>query len=276
MEVALEAIKGKQSHQEIADKYGVSPENVSDWKRDVVDPMAFDIFFGFAETKEYQSLCEFGNELYKVVLYEEAKAVEDAPSKSILNLARSAYYSGVVPAIKLEQNLFISQKFQNEYAYTLALRSYFEIVGRVRFGAAAWASFAKKTKTIDELLPITQKLLSTYEPPKGADDKEKNPMNGYNIMKFIDKLDKEMKGARTLYEKLSTYIHGDTGFHEFIGHMSYYQHKYLGRSPVIEANEHLAGSLFEILEKDLSTIMDAAKVFRARYDENPESFLVEV
>lgn len=212
-----------------------------------------------------RKLKEIGDELDKVRRYANEMIVDDLFSRTVVYLSESSYYAGLVPIIQLESSLFVEKEFRNEYAFTLAVRAYIEVAGRLHKGLRLWRQYEAKVTTLEALSAGVERLMAKYRPTEESESgifKGK----GFNVMTFVQSLVDKIPEIVKVYESLSSYVHG--GFEQ---QMSFRKKSWLSDlsqelNPVIYSHERVVEQLRGVALDDFTEILRITKPLRERYD----------
>jgi hypothetical protein len=243
------------------------PEN----QTDVVE-----LFYNGIWNAEHQKRFKIiGDELNKVRQYANVKNTDaDKFSQTVVWLTLSAYFSGLVPLMRIEIALFLATEFRNEYAYALAFRSYIEIAGRIHKGIRLWQQYELKKADLDTFHEGVCRLMAKFRSegsPKtgmfievvGKDGKSKG---GYNVMTLIDSLKDRLSTIGETYDALSSYVHGDLGDHITNRKESWFSDLKQEDNPLISKYEIEVLALRQLAFDDFDEILRITKTFRDRYD----------
>lgn len=230
----------------------------------------YDGIWGAEHQKKFSAI---GDELNKVRCYANEMVVDDLFSETVVYLAGSAYFAGLVPIIQIESALFVEKEFRNEYAYALALRAYIEVGGRLHKGMRLWRQYKSKSTTLEGLRAGVQRLMAKYRPtkqlPDGTIKKAPSGMfkgDGFNVMTLVESLEDKIPEIADIYGNLSSYVHG--GFEEqmFTRKRSWISDVKQEANPILESYEQTSIRLRNVALDDFAELLRITQPLRERYD----------
>ena len=228
----------------------------------------FEHFYnGLWGSKIQQRLSVVGDELNKVRNYANERDTDsDVLSQSVVFLTLGAYYSGLVPTVRIESALFIAKDFRNEYAFALAARAYIEVAGRIHKGMRLWRRYEQGDCSVNDFNSGTRRLMANYQPAETSNSgifKGK----GFNIMTLIDSLEDKIPDIHTIYDHLSRYVHGDFEAQMMIRKISWVSELKQEENPLIAEFEKQIDGLRSVVFDDFEHLLAVTKVLRERYDQ---------
>ena len=214
-----------------------------------------------------QRLSVIGDELNKVHNYANERDTDsDILSQSLVFLTMGAYFSGIVPVMRIESAIFIAKDFRNEYAFALAARAYIEVAGRIHKGMRLWRLYERGGCTVNDFNSGARRLLANHQPAESSPSgvfKGK----GFNVMTLIDSLEDKIPNIHTTYDALSRYVHGDFEDQMMIRNISWISELKQEDNPIIAEFEKEVGGLRSVVFDDLEHLLAVTKVLRERYDQ---------
>lgn len=220
---------------------------------------------GIWGSEHHKKLNAIGNELDKVRCYANEMVVDDLFSQTVVYLAASAYFAGLVPIVQIESALFVEKEFRNEYAYALAVRAYIEVAGRLHKGMRLWRQYKLKSTTLEELRVGVQRLMAKYQPT------EKSPGgmfegNGFNVMTLVKSLENKISTIVDIYGNISSYVHG--GFEEqmLTRKISWISDLKREDNPILASYEKTSVQLRDVAFDDFAELLRITQPLRERYD----------
>ncbi|HKB59852.1 MAG TPA: hypothetical protein VKC56_07365 [Gallionellaceae bacterium] len=231
---------------------------------------------GIVGSEHQKRFLHIGDELDKVRKYASERNTDvDKFSQTIVWLAISSYYAGLVPITRIESALFLLKEFRNEYAYALIARAYIEVVARLHKGLSLWRQYRSQKKTLDEFSHGVCRLMAMFrregDPNKGLFKEciggDGYARGGFNVQTLIDALEKDIPGIGDAYSSLSTYAHGDLSKQMMNRKLSWLPDLALETNPVISGHEQDVLQLRAVALEDLTELMELTRPLRERYDE---------
>lgn len=221
---------------------------------------------GIWGSEHQRRLNEIGSELNKVRLYANEMVVDDVFSQTVVYLAGSSYFAGLVPIVQIESALFVEKEFRNEYAYALSVRAYAEVAGRLHKGLRLWRQYKAGTTTLEELRAGVERLMAKYRPNEKA-ARGMFKRDGFNVMTLVKSLEDKIPAIAKIYDNLSSYVHG--GFEEqmLTRKISWVSDLKRAPNPIVESYEAFAQELRGIAFDDFAELLRITKPLRERYDE---------
>jgi len=232
-----------------------------------IDEVMEHFYRGLRGSEIQQRLSVIGFELNKVRKYaNEWNTDSDLLSQSIVFLALSAYFTGLVPIVRIEGALFVEKDFRNEYAYALVARAYVEVAGRIHKGLRLWRLYKRGACTIADFNDGTKRLLARYQ---SADPAPYGYFigKGFNVMTLIGSLEDKIPTIHELYGRLSCYIHGDFSYHMMSRQRSLITDLKLEDNPLIGDVEKDLKALRDVVFEDFDELLSVTRVLRERYDQ---------
>lgn len=222
---------------------------------------------GLWGSETYHRHLVIGDELYKVLQYaNERNTDSDILSQSVVFLTSGAYFSGLVPIVRIESSLFIAKDFRNEYAYALAARAYIEIAGRVHKGMRLWHVYKRGDCSVNEFNNRVRRLMAKYQSDKSSPSSIFKGM-GFNVMTLIDSLEDMIPNIHVTYDHLSSYVHGDFEAQMFFRKISWISELKQDENPIIAEFEKEIDLLRRVVLDDFEHLLAITKVLRNRYDQ---------
>ena len=214
-----------------------------------------------------QRLSVVGDELNKVRNYANERDTDsDVLSQSVVFLTLGAYFSGLIPIVRIESALFIAKEFRNEYAFALAARAYIEIAGRIHKGIRLWRLYKRGDCSVNDFNSRVRRLMANYQ-PEGSPSSGIFKGNGFNVMTLIDSLEDAIPNIHTTYDYLSRYVHGDFEAQMIGRKISWISELKQEENPIITEFEKEIGVLRSVVFDDFERLLAVTKVLRERYDQ---------
>lgn len=210
-------------------------------------------------------LNEIGTELYKVREYANERIIDDLQSQTIIALTSSAYFSGCVPMIRIEQSLLLSNEFRNEYAFALAFRAYLEVAGRLHKGLRLWRQYASEKCSLIEFNKGVSRLLAQFQP---KDDSPPGifPGKGFNVLTLVESLADQLPSVMDIYNDVSHYVHGDFSAQQFARKQSWVSDQRREPNHLIESWDAVIKKLQRISLEDFEELLQITELLRKRHD----------
>lgn len=245
----------------------VKYEDILAWMPESDSQIIKHFYKGIWGAEQHIKLDEIGKELYKVNKYANVMNTDaDMLSQSIVFLTLSSYFAGCVPIIRIENSLFISKDFRNEYTYALAVRAYLEVAGRLHKGLRMWRQYYQlKTKSLEEFHDGVVRLLAKFQ-PKDSSPKGMFKGKGFNTMTLVESLQDKMPSVIMVYENLSSYVHGDFEEQKNIREISWISEQKQSFNPFIESYEKVVEEIRVVIFEDFEELLHITKQLRYRYD----------
>ena len=226
---------------------------------------------GLWGSETQQRLSVIGDELNKVRNYaNERDADSDVLSQSVVFLTLGAYYSGLVPIVRIESALFIAKDFRNEYAFALAARAYIEVAGRIHKGMRLWRLYKRGGCSVTDFNDGVRRLMARHQStgsPLSGIFKGK----GFNVMTLIDSLEDIIPSVHKIYNHLSHYVHGDFEAQMTVRNISWISDMRQDDNPIIAEFEKYIDGFRSVVFDDFEELLAVTKVLRERYDQMHQS-----